>query len=96
LRNPPPPVNFSEWDGMVSVICLKWCAYVLRLMYSLKFECVVTTWSFDAHLKCSHAASKTSHILLQIYMYPNRFVYYSIERTKPSVPYCWPNPQSKC
>lgn len=21
LKNPPPPVNFTEWDGMVSVLC---------------------------------------------------------------------------
>lgn len=39
LRNPPPPVNFSEWDGMVSVFVR--CCFVLytgwQVMLSLLY-----------------------------------------------------------
>jgi 18S rRNA (adenine1779-N6/adenine1780-N6)-dimethyltransferase len=54
LKNPPPPVNFTEWDGMVR----------LRVKYSR-----LNTVNADGLCSCIHLCYLTSCLCLTIFLY---------------------------
>ena len=82
LKNPPPPVNFVEWDGMVSPSC-----YVCRhMMFRQVFPClsfIVLLYSFSNNAPLIYAVN-----LIEMYRsLLQRYDYYSIGKTRRCAPY---------
>jgi len=65
LKNPPPPVNFTEWDGMVSVFyhCL-WCCLLVLYLQRVSVRSLYAYYWFIDSIFCATYYTPTDPITL--------------------------------